>query len=46
MNYLWTLCLYGLFMDFIFVWTQVLCCELKYEFSVIVCNFCYCMNFV
>jgi hypothetical protein len=30
------LCLYGLFVDFMFVWTQVLCCGLKYEFSVIV----------
>jgi hypothetical protein len=33
------LCLYGLFVDFMFVWIQVLCCGLKYEF-------CYCMNFL
>jgi hypothetical protein len=28
MDYLWTLCLYGLFVDFIFVWTPILCCGL------------------
>jgi hypothetical protein len=28
MDYLWTLCLYGLFVDFMFVWTQILCCGL------------------
>jgi hypothetical protein len=25
---LWTLCLYGLFVDFMFVWTPILCCGL------------------
>jgi hypothetical protein len=28
MNYLWTLCLYGLFVDCMFVWTPILCCGL------------------
>jgi hypothetical protein len=28
MDYLWTLCLYVLFVDFMFVWTQILCCGL------------------
>jgi hypothetical protein len=28
MDYLWTLCLYGLFVYFMFVWTPILCCGL------------------
>jgi hypothetical protein len=28
MDYLWTLYLYGLFVDFMFVWTLILCCGL------------------
>jgi hypothetical protein len=28
MDYLWILCLYGLFVDFMFVWTPILCCGL------------------